>query len=1535
MAAQTINEFHWEEAVSIANYVEMYFIKVEALLATVSIKHADAADVVNGITGPIRAKNYLMTICGDQMLTQIIATDGYATKTYAEIKTAMKTFFKPKNSRLNEYKFLTTKPNPQEKFSEYAKRMRPTAAAIGIAEDVIDHRIMMQILLHHKHISDSDDVRDKIMNTDTTLATLCTWQEAQLQSAQVDKLNAEQSKTSMNRLTNDQEATINQLRRFDNSKNLGSRNTNQSKNMRCFNCGEGYPHQGQCPYFNRECNKCHRTGHKSELCEQRQKRFAERREKQAQKAVRYIEAQPNCHKTATKEHTQKDITVNPNPEQTPETVEVWRYVNTIRLRSLQDPEAGKMEQSPEVDVSINGTKFKHLADTGAQVNTMSKETFAKLKPQPQLNSAKHKLMGYHGSQPIPTKGQFECAVTVNGITQTITYVVINNEKPIEDILCYKTLISLDIIRMVRQIENVSFEQKIVRDFPSLFENRIGHMPNVQVHFDTNPSMLPVQQPAYDIPVKLVTPSREKILELINQGVVEEVTYGDEVTWISPMQPVMKGAPRKNGSKRDFKRIGNEDIKVRITANSKCLNKAIIKRKRPMPSVHRLASSLNGKKFYSVCDIKDAFSTVELTPECRIHTTFATPWGKLYRYCRLTMGLNISSEAFQDVMTSKTRDLKHIRVAIDDILVATETEEEHDLALNALLTRLVELNLTLNIDKCKFKASEVNFFGMVLSKEGIKPNEGKVQDFLDATNPTNKRECVSFLCLAQYFAKRIPKLAELSIPLKEICRTHAVFNWLPIHSQAIRDIKEALIRECLCHFDESGKLDTELWVDAGPTGVAGFLVQVNPETNERFLVSCMSNSFNPIEKRYAQVEKEGLSALKACEHFYLHLVGQDFKLYTDNKAIALIMDPEAIQTKKTPIRLNHWRSRLTQFSRMCPQFVEGERNIADYLSRCLKQRTCIAHSDTFDTELAVNRMIAKSLKEINSEIERLTAEISAIGVQSTPETTVGTNEQEPANIQEQMSIINNQTMITIEEIMDATNNDKTLSAIIEHIRDGHKFLPSKDSSLNGYRQIFAEMSVSQRGVLLYNDLIVIPPGLGPRMVKLAHRCHVGLNSTMRFLQNNYFILGLNKMVKAEIETCMACQATTNVSHYSPITPSELPKTNWSKTSMDFTSKLPNGKYAFVLKCDRSRYILFKFSSRLNTAAVIKMLMEVFSVFGIPDVIKSDNGPAFISHDFAAFAKRMGFTHQKITPIYPPANGGVERVMKDVNKVVRCAQINDTPIEAAIRAYLKQYHATPNSMTLLTPNEMMGFKDETGFPSLKIGKSEKQINKTATANDSRAKTIMAKHANADKHTKENQLKVNDTVMVKLERTNKFQPIYDPSLLSPYVISGMNGSMISAQRSNPPHEITRNCSFFRKIVFKQPSQVATTEAKAVEQRLVRLPVLATDTPVMNERVTPPPTPALLEQFVLPNVELNPNEGQGETNRPRPAGRPRGSRNQHQQVAGTERTLRSSSNTANNSTLAPVTRSSSNSPTTGIRDALNGSYWKIGTKSSSKRNL
>ena len=165
--------------------------------------------------------------------------------------------------------------------------------------------------------------------------------------------------------------------------------------LSCFNCGESFPHSGKCPAFDIICNKCNKPGHLAKFCEERQKRFTNRRDK-ARPAARQFNNRQTGHaanaRTVNAENIEQPPNGNPAPGQNPESVEVWRYVSTIKLRVLQDPKAGPLEHSPLVDVIIFGDTFKHLADTGAQVNIMSSETFEALKHRPTLSPAQHKLM---------------------------------------------------------------------------------------------------------------------------------------------------------------------------------------------------------------------------------------------------------------------------------------------------------------------------------------------------------------------------------------------------------------------------------------------------------------------------------------------------------------------------------------------------------------------------------------------------------------------------------------------------------------------------------------------------------------------------------------------------------------------------------------------------------------------------------------------------------------------------------------------------------------------------------------------------------------------------------------------------------------------------------------------------------------------------------------------------------------------------------------------------------------------------------------
>lgn len=80
-----------------------------------------------------------------------------------------------------------------------------------------------------------------------------------------------------------------------------------------------------------------------------------------------------------------------------------------------------------------------------------------------------------------------------------------------------------------------------------------------------------------------------------------------------------------------------------------------------------------------------------------------------------MGLCVASELFQEKITRNLHGIKNVKVAMDDILIFGRTQLEHDEALEALLERLVELNLTVGEDKCEFNQEEITFYGMVISK----------------------------------------------------------------------------------------------------------------------------------------------------------------------------------------------------------------------------------------------------------------------------------------------------------------------------------------------------------------------------------------------------------------------------------------------------------------------------------------------------------------------------------------------------------------------------------------------------------------------------------------------------------------------------------------------------------------------------------------------------------------------------------------------------------------------------------------------------
>ena len=144
---------------------------------------------------------------------------------------------------------------------------------------------------------------------------------------------------------------------------------------------------------------------------------------------------------------------------------------------------------------------------------------------------------------------------------------------------------------------------------------------------------------------------------------------------------------------------------------------------------------------------------------------------------------------------------------------------------------------------------------------------------------------------------------------------------------------------------------------------------------------------------------------------------------------------------------------------------------------------------------------------------------------------------------------------------------------------------------------------------------------------------------------------------------------------------------------------SGGYWFVNICEYSRWADVTSIRSTGFDSVSAALDNLFAKLGTPTTYKTDNGPPFQSHNFSDFARRLGFKHQKITPLWPRANAEAERFMQNLGKVLKSADISKSPADVALGQFLRAYRETPHSTTGVPPAIlMMGWSRTTGIPQI---------------------------------------------------------------------------------------------------------------------------------------------------------------------------------------------------------------------------------------------
>jgi hypothetical protein len=196
--------------------------------------------------------------------------------------------------------------------------------------------------------------------------------------------------------------------------------------------------------------------------------------------------------------------------------------------------------------------------------------------------------------------------------------------------------------------------------------------------------------------------------------------------------------------------------------------------------------------FSKIDLRSGYHQLRIRPSDIPKTTFSNKYG-LYEFTVMSFGLTNAPAFFMNLMNSVFMDYldKFLVVFIDDILIYSQSEEEHVDHSKMVLQRLREHRLYAKLSKCKFWIDEVLFLGNIVNKDGLAVDPKKVADILNWKAPTDARGIKSFIGMTGYYQRFIERFSKIARPMTSLLANKVAFKWTQKCEEAFEALKQKL------------------------------------------------------------------------------------------------------------------------------------------------------------------------------------------------------------------------------------------------------------------------------------------------------------------------------------------------------------------------------------------------------------------------------------------------------------------------------------------------------------------------------------------------------------------------------------------------------------------------------------------------------------------------------------------------------------------------------------------------------------------------
>ena len=389
-------------------------------------------------------------------------------------------------------------------------------------------------------------------------------------------------------------------------------------------------------------------------------------------------------------------------------------------------------------------------------------------------------------------------------------------------------------------------------------------------------------------------------ELMDKGYIEHASKHSK--WGAPIMLVKKPGDRVGVSNMfrlvtDFRRVNKLTDKTSSAYSP--------------PVINDLFRMLAGASVFSLMDLVSGFYQMPLHPDSRDMSTFVcqTPTGPVkYRFKVVVMGLTGAPSYFQTQMEKVMEGIAGVIVYLDDIMVFSNSIEEHIKILEQVFDRMKENGLYFHPDKCKFLRTTIQFLGMKISKNNIMPSDEKYEALRNFEEPTTVPEVRRFLGFSQYLAMFIPNFNCMTAPLSDLLKkdkTIRKFVFTLPCKEAFNKIINALNDTAGLRIPSLNAYFV-LECDASSLGVGACLYELLDGI--LYPVYFISKKFSGAERNYAPRDQEALAVVYSLIKFRSYLYLSFFTLYSDHQSLQHFQDQRDLHKRDW-----RWQELMSEFN----------------------------------------------------------------------------------------------------------------------------------------------------------------------------------------------------------------------------------------------------------------------------------------------------------------------------------------------------------------------------------------------------------------------------------------------------------------------------------------------------------------------------------------------------------------------------------------------------------------------------------------------